>query len=173
MDRDTAKREQVREKDIRALHARIQRLEDQMSEELDKKKDTSVVDLEIQQLKASAGKHDCIQGTKMALMSSSMGAIEKSVQNIEDSLGRWRSIKMVGVIAIVTAVLSGAAYVIRTDSKTQAVKASVGRIEEDISTVKSQVDGMQKDTPYAERRALAVIRETIKEEMASVREGQE
>jgi len=149
-----------RGRDIKALHARIERLEQNMKAELDRKVDSKVYGVEIPQLKESVGKHECHQAATIAVMTNSMASIEKSVQNIEGSLNRWKTFKIGGILAIVLAVISGAAYLINTDSKTETVKASVKRIE-------SQIDEI-KPGKYAEARTLRTIREAIKEEMSRV-----
>lgn len=154
-----------RAQDIRALHARIERLEQSMKAELEKKVDSKVYEVEIPQLKESVGKHECHQEATIAVMSSSMASIERSVQNIEGSLNRWKTFKVGGVLAIVLAVISGAVYMINTNSQTEAVQTSVKRIETDVTDMRSQIKDIKPDQ-YAEARTLRTIREAIKEEMS-------
>jgi outer membrane murein-binding lipoprotein Lpp len=165
LQEESSLRWEARDRDIRALHARIARLEQDMKAGLDKKVDSKVYEVEIPALKDSVGKHECHQEATIAVMSSSMASIEKSVQNIEGSLNRWKAFKVGGVLAVVLAVISGAAYMINTNSKTEAVKTSVKRIETDVTDMRSQIKEIKPDQ-YAEARTLRTIREAIKEEMS-------
>jgi len=154
-----------RAQDIRALHARIERLEQSMRAELEKKIDSKVYEVEIPQLKNSVGKHKCHQEATIAVMSSSMVSIERSVQNIEGSLSRWKAFKIGGILSVVLAVISGAVYMVSTNFQTEAVKASVKRIETDVTDMRSQIDEIKPDK-HAEAKTLRTIRETIQEEMS-------
>jgi len=153
-----------RERDIRALHARIERLEHHMRAELDRKVDASVYGVEIPQIKEASRKHECHQSATIAVMSSSMASIEKSVRSIEGSLNRWKTFKLGGVLVIVLAIISGAAYIIATNSKTELVQTSVQRIETDVTNMRSQINEM-KPAKHAEEKTLKTIREAIKEEL--------
>jgi uncharacterized protein (UPF0335 family) len=154
-----------RAQDIRALHARIERLEQSMKAELEKKVDSKVYGVEIPQLKEAVKTHECHQEATIAVMSISTASIERSVRNIEGSLNRWKTFKIGGVIAIVLAVISGAVYMISTNSQTEAVKTSVKRIETDVTDMRSQIKGITPDQ-YSEARTLRTIREAIKEELS-------
>jgi uncharacterized protein (UPF0335 family) len=154
-----------RAQDIRALHARIERLEQSMKAELEKKVDSKVYGVEIPQLKEAVKTHECHQEAAIAVMSISTASIERSVRNIEGSLSRWKTFKIGGVIAIVLAVISGAVYMISTNSQTEAVKTSVKRIETDVTDMRSQIKGITPDQ-YSEARTLRTIREAIKEELS-------
>jgi hypothetical protein len=155
----------VRQQDIRALHARIMELELRMKAELDRKKDAKVVDLEVVQLKEAVSKHECSQITRIELMSSSMSAIQKSISNIEGSISRWKSFRLGGVLAIVLALISGATYIIRAETKADTVSTSVKRIEEDVAEMREQFEGI---TPKkeADEETLNVIRSTIMEALS-------
>lgn len=157
--------EPPRERDIRGLHARIERLEQSMKAELEKKVDARVAELEIAQLKDSVGKHECYQVAQIAVMSSSMESAAKSVQKIEESLNRWRTFKISGVLAIVLAVISGAAYLIKTNARTSTVRESVERIEDDVANMRAQIE-KYAPSQYGDELTIQQIKEAIREELS-------
>jgi predicted nucleic acid-binding Zn-ribbon protein len=62
-------------------------------------------------------------------------------------------------------VVSGAVYMVSTNFQTEAVKASVKRIETDVTDMRFQIDEIKPDK-HAEAKTLRTIRETIQEEMS-------
>lgn len=153
----------VRPQDIRALHARIKELDMALKAELDKKKDASIIDLEVEQLRALVGKHECSQVTRIALISSSMESIEKSVSNIEEGMNRWKNLRLGGVLAVLLALISGTAYIIRSEAKADTVQTSVRRIETDVADMKRRMDG---SSWHSDEGTLKAIRDTIAEALS-------
>lgn len=162
-----------KDSDIKALHARIKDLEDRMNNKLEKKKDRDVVDVEIAELKKP---HPCIQRVSIATMTQSIEGIEGGIREIKSSLNKWKTIKYGGVVAIVIALVSGAAYMVRASTKTDTVEQSVQNIETDVSQLKisnERMEGrlvdMKSDSKAGSEEDMKEIRRMFREELESAR----
>lgn len=171
-DSDNAKRS-----DIKALHARIKDLEDRMKEELGRKKDRDVADLKLAEIQKQIDHpHPCIQEVAIATLSQSVGSIEGGISEIKTSLNRWKSFKLGGVIALILALVSGAAYMVRAASKTETVEKSVQNIETDVSQLKTsnkrmevRLVEMKSESKTDSREDMIEIRKMLREELEDIK----
>lgn len=144
-----------------------------MNSKLEKKKDKDVVDVEISELKKP---HPCIQRVNIATMSQSIEGIEGGIREIKSSLNKWKTVKLGGIIAIVMAIVSGAAYMVRASTKTDTVEQSVQNIEIDVSQLKTsneRMEGrlveMKSDSKAGSKEDMKEIRRMLREELEIVR----
>ena len=161
---------EVQKDEFKAIYDRIQSLENRMIEDLKKKKDTAVLDVELETLRRP---HVCVQEFRLATLSQSISVIEYGIREISKSLNREKIVKLSSVLALLLAIVSGTVYIVQTSTRTDYVGETVQKIEADVSQLKysnsrveKQLVRLKEKTESKGSRDLENFREILKEQLA-------
>jgi hypothetical protein len=159
--------------EFKVIYDRIQALENRMIEDLKKKKDTAVLDVELETLRRP---HVCVQESRLATLSQSISVIEYGIHEIRKSLNRERIVKFSSVLALLLAIVSGTVYVVQASARTDYVGETVQKIEADVSQLKysnsrveKQLVRLKEKTEVKEDRDLKTFRKILKEQFVEVK----
>ena len=122
-----------------------------LDKRLEKKKDASVIDVELEFLKDSndknnskvdealsrVGTHNCHRSKSIIDMKDGLNKMQKTLDN-------WRALKAGSFVAIVIAILSGAWFIFEMKSETVVVKSQVAELKDDVVSIRNGNDRLEK-----------------------------